>query len=497
MKTQKLSNLSRIFLALIFTVLSANTMAADLCHGFYGGKAVIYKSITETENAVIEAREKYKGKISFRDLMELKPDLINYFKSFGKGKQIVVFTGATSLDKDFVPRSVWNLRRPVKKQTSGVVTVMQVMAKDIEQMTGVKVRFVTPEEFRIHYQMKYQDIFLVRPLKKELAAIINDPNNIAFHLMVEDQLGMAAQNMLRARNLPYTTAYHTDFPQYAAGFMDFYVPPSVNKLVMNSKTESIVEKLIYRFLKKFHSRSSGIMVPTKTMYDKLVENGFNSEQLRLWSHGVDLNIFHHSKYDPTLYARELGSIHAGNPVALFVGRIGEEKNIRDFLDADLSTDVVGPNGQIEKKSAVKVVIGSGPELDILKTEYPNVHFLGRKAHDTELPKYMASADVFVFPSLTETFGLVGPEALASGTPTLTYKVQGMQDWNYNASAGKMVEYTHDSKQNLENLSQGWKMVVKLKRADARAFAETMPWERSMLEFLFFLRPSVTPETSAK
>ena len=104
---------------------------------------------------------------------------------------------------------------------------------------------------------------------------------------------------------------------------------------------------------------------------------------------------------------------------------------------------------------------------------------------------MASADAFVFTSLTETFGLVGPEALASGTPTLTYRVQGMQDWNYNPKAGKLVEHTSNRQQNLENLSQGWKELMRLKRTDARAFAEAMPWERSMLEFLFFLRPSTT------
>lgn len=494
-KKMKLLNLYCVLVITLTAAFSANAMTANVCRGFYKGGPSISKSAAESEHAVLAAREQFKTQISFKDLMELKPDLINYLKSFGQGKQIVIFTGATSLDPEFVPKSVWNLRRPVKKQTSGVVTVMQVMAKDIERMTGVKVRFVTPEQFGIHYQMKYQDIFMVHPLKKELAAIINDPNNIAFHLMVEDQVSTAAQGMLRKKGIPYTSAYHTDFPLYAAGFIDFYLPAGLNKLVMNSKTSPLIEKLLYKVLRKFHSRSEGIMVPTRTMYDKLAENGFNPEQLRLWSHGVDLNIFHPAKRDPTLYARELGIDLDGRPVALFVGRIGEEKNIRDFLDADLTSDVVAADGRIEKKSAIKVVIGSGPELEFLKVEYPKAYFLGRKAHDTELPKYMASADAFVFTSLTETFGLVGPEALASGTPTLTYKVQGMQDWNYDPSAGKMVEYTPDRNQNLANLSNGWNEVMKLKRTDARRYAETMPWERSMLEFLFFIRPTANPEAS--
>lgn len=495
MKAIKLLNLYNVLFVVVFTAFFADAKI-NLCGGLYRreGISATSRSVVQSEQAVLAAREKYKGQISFKDLMRLKPDLINYFKSFGKGKQIVIFTGATSLEKDFVPKSIWNLRRPVKKQTSGVVTVMQVMAKDIEQLTGVKIKFVTPEQFGIHYQIKYQDIFMVHPLKKELAAIIDDPNNVAFHLMVEDQLGSAAQSMLKRKGLPYSTAYHTDFPQYAAGFVDFYVPSGLSKLIINAKTYPFIEKGLYAFLRKFHSKSAGIMVPTKTMYEKLIENGFNPEQLRLWSHGVDLNIFHPSKRDDNLYAHELGIDLDGRPVALFVGRIGEEKNIRDFLDADLTSEVISQDGRVENKTAVKVIIGSGPELEILKAEYPNAYFIGRKAHDTELPKYMASADAFVFTSLTETFGLVGPEALASGTPTLTYKVQGMKDWNYNSLAGKMVDYTPDRKSNLENLSEGWRELMKLKREEARAFAETMPWERSMLEFLFFIRPAASLET---
>lgn len=477
--------------SLVLVLLTSVVSFGNECQYFYKSEIVQFsqRSTRESVDRVVEAREKFKGEISFKDLMALKPDLIEYFKSFGEGKQIVIFTAAPSLDKSVDPRSVWNLRRPIKKQTSGIVTVMQVMSADIKRLTGVNVRFVTPDEFGIHYQMKYQDIFVVLARQKELLKIIQDPKNIAFHIMVEDQMGEAAQKALNKLGLPYTTAYHTDFPQYATGFVEYYLPSMMSRVVMNSKTKPTIEKVLYKYLNKFHANSSGILVPTHTMKGKLAENNFPTDKLRQWSHGVDLNIFQPSKRENDLYEKELNMKLDGRPVALFVGRIGEEKNIRDFLDADLRSDVVEADGRVVSKEAVKVIIGSGPELEILKAEYTNAFFLGRKDHDKDLPKYMASADGFVFPSITETFGLVGPEALASGTPTLTYKVQGMQDWNYDAKAGTMVSYTADRKTNLENLSQGWKNLMKLKRADARAYAETMPWERSMLEFLFFLRPT--------
>lgn len=487
-------------LSLAISTFSTVSVLADInkCGGFYGKGSVSAtpvakpRSLEQSIRALDAARSESKGQISFSDLLKLKPDLINYYKSFGPGKRIVVFTGAPSLDKSFDPRSITNLRRPIKKQTSGIVTVQEIMASEIKRLTGLEVRFVTPEEFGIHYQMKYQEVILSAPRKSELKAIIEDERNVGFHIMVEDSVGQAAKGYMEKRGIPYTTAYHTDFPLYARGFAEYYLPNAINKMMWTEKGSQRVAGGIYKFLNGFHGKSEGIMVPTITMAEKLIENGFPREKIRFWSHGVDIDLFHPSYRDPGLYERELGIKMDGRPVALFVGRIGEEKNIRDFLDAKLVSEVVDAQGNRSQKEAVKVVIGSGPELEILTAEYPNVHFLGRKAHDTELPKYMASADGFVFTSLTETFGLVGPEALSSGTPTLTYKVQGMQDWNTDPKAGIMVPHTKERSQNLANLSEGWKNMMKLKKSDAREFAETMPWERSILEFLFFLNPSVKP-----
>lgn len=459
---------------------------------------------------LLEAKLTKKSQLTFEELKDVKDELIAYFKSFGEGKRVVIFTGATSLDPSFKPQSPWNLNRPIKKQTSGVVTVMQVMAKDIKRLTGVDVRFVTPEEFGIHYQMKYQDIIAVFTKSKEMKKILAEQDTLAVHIMVEDQLGMAAKKFLEKRDIPYTTAYHTDFPQMAVGFSEFYFPkPIHNALMGGPKRRALVEKTLYKVLQNFHSGSEGIMVPTQTMAEKLIAAGFPKDKIRFWSHGVDIELFHEALRDPNLYKNEIADLMLkknqekgssqlltkeealqqleGRPVALFVGRISEEKNIRDFLDAQLESSEIVYENRVESKKAIKVVIGTGPELESLKAEYPDVFFLGRKEHDTELPKYMASADVFVFPSLSETYGLVGPEAMAGGTPALSYKVQGSQDWNVDPKAGVMVEHTINRKQNLKNLEEGWKSIRNLNRNDVRAYAETIPWERSILEFLYFLK----------
>lgn len=445
---------------------------------------------------LLSAKLKSKSKLTFEELNEIRPELISYFRSFGEGKRIVIFTGATSLDPNYKPKSITNLNRVIKKQTSGVVTVMQIMEKDIKRLTGVDVRFVTPEEFGIHYQMKYQDIIAVLAKNKELKKILSEQDTLAVHIMVEDQLGLAAKKFLESKRIPYTSAYHTDFAQYAIGFSQFYLPSILHNALMGGpKRQKFIEKQLYKVLKGFHENSQGIMVPTKTMAEKLISEGFPKDKIRYWSHGVDIELFNPQLRDEKIYENEFkkaGMNLNNRPVALFVGRVSEEKNIRDFLDAKLETSETNVDGTVKKMEAAKVVVGSGPELEVLKVEYPEVLFLGRKDHDKELPALMASADGFVFPSLTETFGLVGPEAMAAGTPVLSYYTQGMKDWNIEPKAGLMVDYTKDRTNNLKNLEEGWKSIRALNRNDVRAYAETIPWERSILEFLYFLKV-MTPE----
>jgi glycosyltransferase involved in cell wall biosynthesis len=181
---------------------------------------------------------------------------------------------------------------------------------------------------------------------------------------------------------------------------------------------------------------------------------------------VDPELFNPSKADPKIYEG------LPRPISLFVGRVSVEKNIEDFLKMQIP--------------GTKVVGGAGPELEMLKKKYPEVVFLGRKNYE-DLPKYYASADLFVFPALSDTFGLVQLEANAAGLPVVAYKVQGPVDVITSPKAGVLADYKKGSNQeNVRNLEEAWDQARKISRKDARSFAEDHTWEQSTLEFMWFL-----------
>ncbi|MEZ5840029.1 MAG: glycosyltransferase family 1 protein [Hyphomicrobiales bacterium] len=267
-------------------------------------------------------------------------------------------------------------------QVNGVVRTLERLCEELPKL-GVDVVPLTPAEFRTMPCPTYPEIALslARPatIARRLDAIA--PDHV--HIATEGPLGFLARRWAIRNNHRFTTSFHTRFPEYLAA--RFPVP----------------ERLTYAVLRRFHNAAAGCMVSTKSFADELAARGFL--HLMPWSRGVDIDLF---RPRPELERTLPG------PVFLYVGRVAVEKNIEAFLALDLP--------------GTKLVVGDGPARNELETRYPDVIFAGKKEGE-ELARLYASADVFVFPSLTDTFGIVLLEALASGLPIAAYPVTGPID----------------------------------------------------------------------
>lgn len=234
---------------------------------------------------------------------------------------------------------------------------------------------------------------------RKLSKLIEANQPCAIHIATEGPLGWAARRYCLRRKVPFTTAYHTKFPEYIHA--RFRVPLPVS----------------YQVVRRFHAPASSIMVATQTVQSELERRGF--EHIRRWSRGVDTDLFRPRPREEL--ERLVPHMTAlPGPIFLYVGRVAVEKNIQAFLDARLDGN--------------KVVVGDGPQLDDLRRKYPDVLFTGAKVGE-ELAAHYAAASVFVFPSRTDTFGLVLLEALASGVPVAAYPVPGPLDVIGDSPAG--------------------------------------------------------------
>jgi len=290
---------------------------------------------------------------------------------------------------------------------------------------GVTAEVIGPDRFRTLPCPTYPDIRLSVLPRRKLAKLMDAFNPDALHIATEGPLGLAARQIARARGWAFTTAFHTRFPEYVA-----------------ARTR-IPTSLSYAWLRRFHNAGSGLMVATDSLRQELAARGFNN--IRAWSRGVDLAAF---KPEPREAWEGLP-----RPVAVYIGRVAVEKNIGAFLELDLPGS--------------KVVVGEGPQLETLKRRYPNVHFAGIR-HGEALSRAYAGADVMVFPSRTDTFGLVILESLACGTPVAAFPVTGPKD--VLGEAGPGVGCVHDDLRHavLQAIAHG-------DRAACRAYAETYSW----------------------
>lgn len=325
-------------------------------------------------------------------------------------------------------------------QINGVVTTLQELVWALAPL-GVEVQVIHPGLFKNKPCPGYKGIDLaVRPAKP-LADMLDKLQPDAIHLATEGPLGWAARRYCLKRQLAFTTAFHTKFPEILNAALR--VPLSWG----------------YALFRHFHRPSSGVMVPTQGVLDMLKARGF--ERLRPWTHGVDLALF--AYHDRPLDLPDLA--HLPRPLSLFVGRVSYEKNIEDFLSMNLP--------------GTRMVCGVGPLEDGLKKRYPDVVWMGVLPRH-ELAKIYAASDVFVFPSKSETFGLVMLEAMACGTPVAAYPVDGpLQVLGTDPSqvSGGVLH---------PDLNQAVQQALQVPRAQARQRAMHFDWPQTAKSFRSFL-----------
>jgi glycosyltransferase involved in cell wall biosynthesis len=317
-------------------------------------------------------------------------------------------------------------------QVNGVVRTLETLGQELQRF-GHEVQFVTPDGFRTVPMPTYPEIRLALFARRAVGRVIEDFRPDAIHIATEGPLGLATRRNCMRRGISFTTSFHTRFPEYIHA--RFGVPTSWS----------------YAGLRWFHGPATAVMVATRTLERDLAARGFKN--LRLWSRGVDTELFKPGLKD---------WLDLPRPVFLYVGRVAIEKSVEEFLKLKLPGS--------------KLVVGDGPQLGELRVKYPEVRFTGPK-FGQELARHYAASDVFVFPSRTDTFGLVILEALASGLPVAAHPVQGPIDIiGGNDAVGALSE----------DLGAAALTAMRLKPEACRAFAMDFAWEACTKQFLAHL-----------
>tara|TARA_A200000159_G_scaffold134392_1_gene132963 strand:+ start:8 stop:1015 length:1008 start_codon:yes stop_codon:yes gene_type:complete len=270
-------------------------------------------------------------------------------------------------------------------QVNGVCRTLKNLGDELKKI-GHQVEYIEPNQFFTVPMPKYNEIKLSLNVWPRVGKLISKADADIIHIATEGPIGIFAKRYCVKNKLKFTSSYHTQFDKY----LKLYYP-------------YLPIKLAQKFLKGFHSKAEKILVTTQSMKDELQEIGFDKDKMVVWTRGANHGAFQKPKKINLEYKR---------PIYLYVGRVSIEKNIRAFLDLDLE--------------GTKLIVGKGPDLDKLKKEYPEAKFKGERTNG-ELASYFASSDVFVFPSKTDTFGIVIIEALKCGLPVAAYPVAGPKD----------------------------------------------------------------------
>ena len=327
-------------------------------------------------------------------------------------------------------------------QVNGVVRTLEALARSARSL-GVDIEFLSPQGFRSIPMPTYPSLRLALPSASAIAARIEHIEPDSIHIATEGPIGLMTRAYCRRRGLRFTTSYTTRFPEYISA--RFAIPESWS----------------YAALRRFHAAAAVTMVSTPSLAAQLTERGFRN--LGMWGRGVDTDAF--TPETPAV-------LDLPRPIFLCHGRIAIEKNLEAFLSLDLPGS--------------KVVVGEGPQEAELRQRFPSAHFLGLKV-GKELASHIAAADVFVFPSLTDTFGIVQLEALACGVPVAAYPVTGPRD----VIAGRPVGALDN------DLRHACLSALGLSRKACREVALSFSWENSARQFIENLRPFLPEHQPSK
>jgi len=328
-------------------------------------------------------------------------------------------------------------------QVNGVVRTLRSVKAEIEAM-GHCVALLTPDRFRSLPCPTYPEIRLALTAPDTIGRLIEAERADALHISTEGPLGLAARRWCVRNGLAFTTAYHTQFPDYI------------------QSRSGIPARWTWHFIRWFHAPSAAVLTSTPTIRHELEAHGIT--HVRHWGRGVDLDCFHPDHAAPAAFA------NLPRPVQLYVGRVAVEKNIEAFLAA--------------RYPGTRVVVGDGPALENLKRRFPDALFLGALSGSALAAAY-AHADVLVFPSRTDTFGLVLIEALACGTPVAAYPVPGPLD--------VLTPATGCMNDDLHRAIAG---ALQLDRAACRSYGQSFSWRASAQQFLDGLSPLAAQRLAA-
>lgn len=318
-------------------------------------------------------------------------------------------------------------------QVNGVVTTLSQTRDELAKQGNV-VRMITPKGRRTIPLPTYPEIRLTLLGGRKIARELDDFSPDCVHIATEGTIGLSVRRYCLRRKLPFTTAYHTQFPEYVRARLPIPIRWTV------------------ALLRWFHRPAVRTMVPTRSIKKLLESRGFTD--VVIWSRGVHTDVFNPD--DPVEYRYP-------RPIWVYVGRVAVEKNIEEFLDLELD--------------GTKIIIGDGPDLDRLADAYPDCHFLGYK-FGRELARHQAGADVFVFPSKTDTFGIVMLEAMACRLPIAAFPVAGPVDLVRHRETGFLDD----------DLGRACREAIRLDGTAAQRYAETRSWRRSTERFVSHLVP---------
>ncbi len=334
-------------------------------------------------------------------------------------------------------------------QVNGVVRTLAATVDELDRR-GYEVELITPQRFTTVPMPGYSSIRLALAPRFSARRMLDSFAPDIVHIATEGPIGWSARGWCKARGVPFTSAFHTRFPDYLA------------------VRTGIDAEHFWPLMRRFHAPSRSVLVSTSSLADELGQRGI--KHCVRWGRGIDRWLFR-PDHEPHPMLKDLP-----RPIMINVGRVAAEKNLEAFLDSDVPGS--------------KVIVGDGPALDALRLRYPHAHFLGSLSGE-ELAQAYCTADCFVFPSLTDTFGLVLIEALACGLPVAAFPVAGPLDILGREGRGAENPMPATIAALDSDLAVAIQRALRLDRRAAAVFGARFSWDKATDQFLAALEGALT------